>query len=211
MPAPPPDTRPAAFLLLGPTGSGKTPLGERLEAAGLGGRRCVHFDFGANLRRCAAEEGTERLLTEEERAFVRRTLETGALLEDRDFPLASKVLLDFLARRGAGPDTLVVLNGLPRHAGQAAMMEPLVRVELVVNLACEPETILERIRTNVAGDRTGRTDDTLDDIRRKLLTYTSRTTHLLAHYLTRGVRAVTIEVEATTTAEEMRQRLVTVE
>jgi hypothetical protein len=29
-----------ALLLLGPTGAGKTPLGERLEAGGLGGHRC---------------------------------------------------------------------------------------------------------------------------------------------------------------------------
>ncbi|MCX7427258.1 MAG: hypothetical protein NTW96_16720 [Planctomycetia bacterium] len=45
------DTRNDAMLLLGPTGSGKTPLGDLLERRGLGGRRCVHFDFGAHLRR----------------------------------------------------------------------------------------------------------------------------------------------------------------
>jgi adenylate kinase len=196
-----------AILLIGPTGAGKTPLGNLLEARGLWGRRCLHFDFGANLRKGAADEGAGGLLTPEERAFVRETLASGALLEDKDFPLARKVFLEFLARRGAEPDVHVVLNGLPRHAGQAEMMMPLVRMELVVNLACEPEVILERIRANVAGDRTGRTDDTLDDIRRKLLTYTSRTTHLLAYYLTHGVRVVTIGVDAKTTAEEMRKRL----
>ncbi len=44
---------PKAILLLGPTGSGKTPLGQALEKKGLAGRRCVHFDFGANLREIA--------------------------------------------------------------------------------------------------------------------------------------------------------------
>ncbi len=200
-----------AILLIGPTGAGKTPLGDLLETRGLWGRPCLHFDFGANLRRGASEEGEGGLLAPDERAFVRETLRTGALLEDKDFPLARKVFLEFLARRGASSDVLVVLNGLPRHAGQAEAMDPLVRMKLVVNLACEPEVILERIRANVAGDRTGRTDDSLDDIRRKLLTYTSRTTHLLAHYLTRGVRVVTIPVETKTTAVEMRKRLETEE
>ena len=196
-----------ALLLIGPTGAGKTPLGGLLEAKGLWDRRCHHFDFGANLRRGAGMEGPDAILAPDERAFVRTVLETNALLEDKDFPVARKIFLDFLARRGATAGDLVVLNGLPRHVGQAEAMEPLVRMELIVNLACEPETILERIRSNVAGDRTGRTDDTLVDIRQKLLTYTHRTTHLLAYYLTRGMRVVTIEVEPGTTAAEMRTRL----
>jgi hypothetical protein len=43
-----------ALLLLGPTGAGKTPLGDWLEAHGLWGRPCHHFDFGANLRAVVA-------------------------------------------------------------------------------------------------------------------------------------------------------------
>ena len=200
-----------ALLLIGPTGAGKTPLGTLLEARGLWGRRCLHFDFGANLRRCALAEGPDAILAPDERAFVLKVLETNALLEDKDFPVARKILLDFCARRGVTPDDLVVLNGLPRHVGQAEAMEPLVAVRLIANLACEPETVLARIRTNAAGDRAGRTDDTLDAIRQKLMTYTHRTTHLLAYYLKRGVRVVTVPVEAETTAAEMRARLETEE
>jgi len=201
----------SALLLIGPTGAGKTPLGTLLEAKGLWGRRCLHFDFGANMRRCALSEGPDALLTPDERAFVRKVLETNALLEDKDFPVARKIFLDFRARRGVGPDDLVVLNGLPRHVGQAEAMEPLAAVQRIANLACEPETVLARIRTNTAGDRTGRTDDTLDAIRQRLLTYTHRTTHLLTYYLKRGVRVVTVPVEAETTAAEMRARLETEE
>jgi hypothetical protein len=39
-----------AILPLGPTGSGKTPLGDYLEERGLFGRRCVHFDFGEKFK-----------------------------------------------------------------------------------------------------------------------------------------------------------------
>lgn len=40
----------AAMVLLGPTGSGKTPLGHVFAARGFLNRRCAHFDFGENLR-----------------------------------------------------------------------------------------------------------------------------------------------------------------
>jgi len=36
-----------AILLIGPTGSGKTPLGDWLQAYGFCGHRCHRFDFGA--------------------------------------------------------------------------------------------------------------------------------------------------------------------
>ncbi|MDW7761659.1 MAG: hypothetical protein SCM96_13625 [Acidobacteriota bacterium] len=42
-----------AVLILGPTGSGKTPLGRELETRGHAGRRCRHFDFGAEMRALA--------------------------------------------------------------------------------------------------------------------------------------------------------------
>jgi adenylate kinase family enzyme len=45
-----------AILLLGPTGSGKTPLGQVLERRGLWGHRCSHFDFGDNLREIVARD-----------------------------------------------------------------------------------------------------------------------------------------------------------
>ena len=55
--------------------------------------------------------------------FLRKVLETGALLENEHFPIARRILQSFLSRRSARPQTLVVLNGLPRHAGQAEAME----------------------------------------------------------------------------------------
>ena len=45
-----PPSRRRAIVLLGPTGSGKTPLGDLIERCGLWGAPCLHFDFGACLR-----------------------------------------------------------------------------------------------------------------------------------------------------------------
>jgi len=103
-----------ALLLIGPTGSGKTPLGNRLEAQGL----ARHFDFGAQLR-----AGTG--LNAAEKEFVREVLATGALLENETFYIAEKILRAFMAGH---EDELLVLNGLPRHVGQAVALELLVNV-----------------------------------------------------------------------------------
>ena len=88
------ETRYSAVLLIGPTGAGKTPLGQLLEQRGLWGLPCLHFDFGRELRRAAGEDSG--LLSEAERELVGRALRTGALLEDEHFPLARKILRQFL-------------------------------------------------------------------------------------------------------------------
>jgi len=202
-----PAARRPAILLVGPTGSGKTPLGRLLEREGLEGRRCLHFDFGEALRRGAAGKGTTGLLTRTERGFLARVIRTGALLEDEQFPIARKLLRDFLARRRAGPAALLVLNGLPRHPGQAVTIEPDVAVEAVIHLACGPDVVRDRIWTDAGGDRAGRADDRLADVRRRLATYRRRTAPLLAHYRARGVPILRILVGRRTTARQMRDRL----
>lgn len=116
-----------AILLVGPTGSGKTPLGQLLEQEGLWGRQCVHFDFGEALRASAKEP--DGLLTKSEFQVVENVLKAGALLEDKHFPIARKLLVNYLTKRNANIDTLVILNGLPRHAGQAEAMETVVDMQ----------------------------------------------------------------------------------
>jgi adenylate kinase len=203
-----PGARPPALLLLGPTGAGKSPLGELLEAEGLGGRRCVHFEFGLHLRLCAAAPGPARAaLTPTERAFLRHVLDTGVLLEDKDFPLARKILLGVLAACGTDARTLVILNGLPRHVGQAEALAPLLEMKALVHLACTPEVVLERIRTNAGGDRTERADDDLAAVRRRLELFRQRTAPLLDHYRQLGVPVLTVPVSATTTPREVLRQL----
>lgn len=90
-----------AIVLLGPTGAGKTPLGAWLEAKGLWGRRCLHFDFGASLRERAGKGAGPGPLTPAQRRFLVAVLTRGALLEDRHFPIARRLLEDFLRKRRA--------------------------------------------------------------------------------------------------------------
>ena len=196
-----------SILLVGPTGSGKTPLGRELERRGWRGRPCVHFDFGENLRAEAASPAASPFgLTVDERAAVRRSLATGALFEDGDLPLVLKVLAGFAAARDVGrTGALLVLNGLPRHAGQAAALEGLVRVGIVISLEASAEVVRERLRLDPGGDRSGRADDSPEAVRRRLADYRARTAPLVEHYRSRGARVVAVEVTADMTAAEMSE------
>ncbi len=191
-----------SLLLIGPTGSGKTPLGRLLEARGWRGRRCHHFDFGAELRAAARRpEGSGLLPGELE--VVRRSLETGALLEDEDFPVALKILRSFRGRRDIGAEDFLVLNGLPRHAGQAVMIEPEAAVGTVVVLEAPPDVVRERIRLDTGRDRAGRVDDDLAAVEAKLEIFRARTQPLLEHYHEKGAVLVNISVTAASSAEDM--------
>jgi len=192
-----------SWLLVGPTGAGKTPLGRRLEEKGLGGRRWHHFDFGAELRAIDAAPERVPALKAPDVDVIRRSLATGALLDDHEFPIALKVLRAFARRLGIGEDDRLVLNGLPRHIGQAKMMEDAVRIETVVSLEASAEVIQERIRLNSGGDRIERPDDELHGIRRRLVIFRMRTLPLVEYYENREVPVLRLTVGARTTAEEM--------
>ncbi len=196
-----------AAVLLGPTASGKTPLGKLIAKRGLWVRSCVHFDFGSNLRQIVHRNLPDDFIGPEDIGFLRQVLESGALLEDDRFPLAERILRRFLARTGADAKTLVVLNGLPRHVGQAEAIRSILDVDLVIHLRCSSETVLERIRSNIAGDRTGRQDDDLDAIRNKLELFSRRTAPLLDYYAKLGARIETVEVTAAMSPQQTWQNL----
>ncbi len=192
-----------SLLLLGPTGSGKTPLGEELERRGLGGRPCLHFDFGANLRKLAAGSDRTGLLSAADLALIRGSLSTGALFEDRDMPLIIGILRSFAEARELRPGTLLVMNGLPRHVGQARGLAGTVSIERVVLLEAEAPVILERLRSDPGGDRSGRPDDSPEAVQRRLADYRERTRPLLDHYEAQGVPVLKVGVTAAMAADEM--------
>jgi adenylate kinase family enzyme len=170
-------------------------LGDALAARGFRGRRCHHFDFGARLREVAERGGAG--LGDDDVAFVRSVMAGGALLENETFHIARAILDDFLRQEQAGAGDLVILNGLPRHAGQARDVAGILEVVLVVALECPAETVYARIARNSGGDRAGRVDDSVDEIARKLETYAARTRPLLEHYAAAGTpcRRVPVGVE----------------
>jgi adenylate kinase len=197
-----------AILLLGPTGSGKTPLGDQLEQVLMWNRHCHHFDFGANLRAVVAGDGAGSFTTEETQ-FLRRVLEEGVMLEAEHFPLAARILDAFIARKGIRAADLLVLNGLPRHLEQARAMEHKVTVISVVQLDCDASTVAERLRHNSGGDRAQRADDVEALVARKLAIYEERTRPLLNYYRGKGVRILKVPVGIKTQPSEIAGRVET--
>jgi len=195
-----------AILLLGPTGAGKSPLGNWLEQAWLWERRCHHFDFGANLRSLVQGYGIGDFSAEEIR-FLRRALEEGALLEAEHFPLASRMLEAFVAHNRVQATDLLVLNGLPRHLQQAQALEPKVIVIGVIQLDCDAQTIVERLRRNSGGDRAQRRDDTEALIVRKLVIYEERTRPLLNYFREQGTPFLKVEVGIETRPAEIAAQI----
>jgi adenylate kinase family enzyme len=193
-------------LILGPTGSGKTPLGELLEVRGIGGHEARHFDFGSRLRNYAARPSG--ILTEEELAVVRASLSSGTLLEDQHFGIAEKLLTGFIAD-GLNPATdIIIMNGLPRHTGQAAALEKLLHINTIVVLDGTPEIVFERIARDTGGDRRERSDDELAQVKRRLTIFNERTLPLLDYYESKGrARIIRLPVGAATTAEDALKAL----
>jgi len=193
-----------AILLLGPTGAGKTPFGEALESSSLWGGNYHHFDFGEKLRQTALtpsdSQGTpEAALTEDELQTVRSVLASNSLLDESDFPIAEKILISFMKSKNLNPSSdVIILNGLPRHTAQASALEKIIAVKVVLIFACSPDVIFERIKTNSGGDREGRTDDSLDEIKRKLDIYREKTMPLAEYYKTPDRTILEIAVDADT-------------
>jgi adenylate kinase len=171
---------------------------------GICGRPAFHFDFGAELRAAAAAEDR---LDPESLAIVRGALRTGALLEDAQFPIALGILVAFIRKWNVGERGVLVLNGLPRHAGQARDLEPYVDVRALVCLRAEADVLRTRIRGNVAGDRTGRPDDDPDSVASRLRLFEARTAPLESYYRERGVPVLAVAVETETTPTEIVFRL----
>ena len=192
-----------AILLVGPTGSGKTPFGAFCEENGIHRRPCIHFDFGAELRRIAACTDMAPGFSCDDLTFIRQVLTEGRLLENEHFHIAKKIIHLFLQEKHRSADSFILLNGLPRHIGQARDMEAIVDVREVICLACRPEVVYDRIRRNTGGDRIGRTDDALNAIQNKLAVFQDRTVPLLEHYRNKGAKITDITIDSDHTAADV--------
>ena len=178
-----------------------------MQQRGILGRRCHHFDFGQELRNIAALQEPSPEFNPDEQEFIRDVLENGRFLEDEHFPLAEKIFRRFLAERGWEKPDLIILNGLPRHAGQARDMERLVTITHLLALECCAEDVCARIEKNTGRDRTHRTDDGEEMIREKLALYHSRTAPLMEYYSAKGCSLATLRVDAAASSESLYAQL----
>jgi len=189
------------MLLLGPTGVGKSPLGDAIAQRGLFGRTCHHLDFGSELRRAVSGGAFSAAYRSDELAFIHGVLERGLLLENEHFPLAEKIISLFLGRVRFTGNHLLVLNGIPRHGGQARDLAKTCQVGSVVVLDCRADDVFCRITSNVGGDRTERIDDNVELVEKKLIIFRERTAPLIDYYEKQGSRIYRISVGRSMTPE----------
>ncbi|HOP76295.1 MAG TPA: nucleoside monophosphate kinase [Thermogutta sp.] len=203
-----PSSSRTGVILLGPTGAGKTPLGESLSAWGHGRWRFHHFDFGHWLRIVISDQESQCLFDDDERHLVADILASGRLLKDEEFFIADRLLRSFLSAIPYNSDRMevIILNGLPRTLFQAERIIRLLPIQLVVNLQCTLDVVFERIHSNVGGDRTGRDDDLESLVAKKYCLYESETRPLVDYYRGLGIPVVSLAVTTTTTAEELRDQ-----
>lgn len=194
---------PDAILLLGPTGAGKTPLGEIAEASGLAGIPCRHFDFGAHLR--SMQQSPPKNISAEARRIIAEVLQQSRLLEPHEDFVACEILQQWI--RELPPETIVVLNGLPRTIAQAMKLQQYLRVRMVIQLTADDQTILARIRHNSGGDRTHRQDDDTTAVKKRLAAYRERTMPLLDHYASLGIPIQKCPVDCETTPQDVWQMI----
>jgi adenylate kinase len=175
-----------SILLVGPTGVGKSPLGDVIAQNSLFGRRCHHLDFGSELRGAVSRLDRSAAYAKKELDFIHGVLERGLLLENEHFPLAEKIVSLYLNRVRFSLHDVLVLNGIPRHTGQARDIATIAAIHAVIVLDCSPSDIFFRIQNNVGGDRTERTDDNKELIEKKISIFRKRTTPLIDHYVQSG-------------------------
>lgn len=200
------NTIPPGVLLVGPTGSGKTPLGESLSARGFDQWRFHHFDFGHRLRMVVSGSHGSCLFDDAERRLIEEILGSGRLLTNEEFFIADRLLRSFLSKLGDEPHRtdVIVLNGLPRNVFQALRVAEIVAIRLVVSLDCDEEVVFQRIRSDAGGDRNGRNDDAENLVRKRYAVYARETKPLLDFYESLGIPIFDLPVTASSTAAEMR-------
>ncbi len=205
-----------AVLLIGPTGSGKTPFGEFINSKQLFHKNCIHFDFGANLRKIeqlykdnkfAKLKTVFSLLADQDINIIIDTLKNGTLLENEYFYIAENILLSFIKEKKITENDVIVLNAMPRHTGQAINVDNLVNIIGVIYMNCTDDIIYKRINTNSAGDRTERNDDTYEEVKRKLIIFKKRTIKLIKHYKDKKAEIFDIKISEKTCPKDIYRQL----
>jgi adenylate kinase len=161
------------ILLLGPQGSGKGTQAVRISAEyGI-----PHVSTG-NMLRDAMAAGNE--LGER----VRPIYEAGRLVPD-------ELMIELIRERLGQPDTAegFVLDGFPRTLPQAEALDTMLagigrELDVILELIVPEEVSVERMLRR--GELEGRSDDTLEAIRRRLDAYYEQSAPVADHYRATG-------------------------
>ena len=179
-------------LLIGPPGAGKGTQGELLGDL----PDYFHHSSGDIFRSLSPD-------TPEGKTFFEFSTK-GLLVPDSvTIDVWKANIRDRVAAGDYTPDSqLLVLDGIPRNANQAKLMDEHVDVRLIIHLVCPDEdAFVQRLRERAK--KQNRLDDTRDDvIRKRFEVYKEETRPVLEHY----APALIADVDAMGTIEEVHAR-----
>ena len=164
-----------SIVIFGAPGSGKGTQSERLiDQYGL-----HHISTGDVLRSHMAR-GTE--LGKIAESFISQ----GQLIPDE---LMINILADVLDSNPAATQKGVIFDGFPRTIPQAKALNELLakrgtEVHAVIGLEVDDEELVDRLIKR--GQMSGRSDDNLETINKRLTVYHSQTSPLRDYYMTEG-------------------------
>lgn len=171
------------LILLGPPGAGKGTQARRLERD----RGFVQLSTGDMLR-AAVASGSQ--LGRQAKAVM----DAGKLMPD-------DVMIAIIAERISQPDCRkgFILDGFPRTVAQAEALDRLLSerglaLDHVIEVRVNDDMLVDRInaRNAQAGAGGGRSDDTVETLRRRLQVYHEQTSTIFPYYEKTG-RLVTVD------------------
>lgn len=171
------------LILLGPPGAGKGTQAKRLERD----RGFVQLSTGDMLRGAVASGSP---LGRQAKAVM----DAGKLMPD-------DVMIAIIAERISQPDCRkgFILDGFPRTVAQAEALDRLLSerglaLDHVIEVRVDDDMLVDRInaRNAQAGAGGGRSDDTIETLRRRLQVYHEQTAPILPYYEKTG-RLVTVD------------------
>ena len=179
-------------LLVGPPGAGKGTQGELLGAL----PQFFHHSSGDVFRNLSPE-------TPEGKTFF--DYSTKGLLVPDDVTIAVwKANIESQREEGHfNPDEhMLLLDGIPRTAAQAPLMDEHVEIVRVVHLVCRDEdAFVERLKKRAK--EKGRSDDAQEDvIRKRFEVYKDETRPVLDHY----DKGIIVDIDAMGSIEDVHAR-----
>lgn len=161
------------IVLFGPPGSGKGTQSENIiEKYGYG-----HISTGDVLR---AEMQNNTELGKTAKDFI----EKGQLVPDT-------LIIDMLAKTLDGFKTAkgIIFDGFPRTTAQAVALKEMLKarggdVSVMINLIVSEKELVERLLNR--GKTSGRSDDNLETIQKRIDTYNSQTAPVIDYYKGEG-------------------------